>query len=95
MITQILTGVQATSSVGSLVSEIGVPLTGLQSTSAVGGLSFVFSIEITLAGQQLISTVGADGVSILAYADVTATQSASYSDITATQSASYSDVNSI
>ena len=46
------TGVSATSAVGALVSEIGVPVTGLSTTSAVGALSFVFSIDITLTGQQ-------------------------------------------
>ena len=46
------TGVSSTSSVGSLVTEIGVPLTGLQSTSAVGTLSFSFSIDLTLTGVQ-------------------------------------------
>ena len=51
-ISQIPTGVQATSAVGALVSEIGVPITGLSATSAVGAPSFVFSIDITLTGQQ-------------------------------------------
>jgi hypothetical protein len=51
-ISQIPTGVQATSAVGALVSEIGVPVTGLSTTSAVGAPSFVFSIDLTLTGQQ-------------------------------------------
>jgi hypothetical protein len=51
-ISQIPTGVQATSSVGALIPEIGVPVTGLSTTSAVGAPSFVFSIDLTLTGQQ-------------------------------------------
>ena len=41
VLTSVITpsGQSATSAVGSLVPEIGVPLTGLQSTSAVGAIS--------------------------------------------------------
>ena len=59
-ISQIPTGVSATSAVGALVSEIGVPLTGLSTTSAVGTPSFVFSIDLTLTGQQATTELNDD-----------------------------------
>jgi len=50
------TGVSSTSSVGSLVTEIGVPLTGLSATSAVGSITPADVMGLT--GQLATSNVG-------------------------------------
>ena len=54
---QVLTGQQATSSVGSLTLEIGVPLSGVSATSAVGTISPT-PMTVGLTGQLATSSVG-------------------------------------
>ena len=90
---QVLTGVQATSAVGTLVPEIGVPLTGLSTTSAVGTPTLIFSISLTLTGQQLTSSVGE--LIILGFKDVNIVGNTNYSDVDVVGETSYTDVTHV
>mgnify|MGYP003656883662 FL=1 len=92
-ISQIPTGVQATSAVGTLVPEIGVPLTGVSATSAVGAPTLIFSIDLTLNGQQLTSSVGE--VIVLGYQDVNIVGNTNYSDVDLVGETSYTDVTHV
>jgi len=49
-------GVSATSSVGSIVTEVAYPLTGLQATSSVGAITPT-SMTVGLTGLGMTSTV--------------------------------------
>ena len=92
-ISQIPTGVPATSAVGALVPEIGVPLTGVSATSAVGAPTLIFSIDLTLTGQQLTSSVGE--VIVLGYQDVNIVGNTNYSDVDVVGETSYTDVTHV
>ena len=92
-ITQVPTGLQATSSVGSLITETGVLLTGVSSTSAIGTIT-PLPMVVGLQGQQVISNVG-EFNAILGYADVNPILTANYSDVTRTVNANYTDVDSV
>jgi len=86
--TVIPTGVSATSAVGSLVPEIGVPVTGLSTTSAVGSLSFVFSIDLTLTGVQATTELN-DNLILKYFGKLTPKDSTGYSTKTPKNSTGY------
>ena len=82
---------QAATSVGSIVTEIGVPLTGLQATSSVGAISPADVVGLT--GLEAVSSVG--NPAILAYQNVDITGNTSYSDVDITGNTSYTDVTHV
>ena len=86
------TGVSATSSVGSLVSEIGVTLSGVSATSAVGAIAPT-SMTVGLNGQQTVSSVGE--VIILGFQDVNIVGNTNYSDVDVVGETSYTDVTHV
>jgi hypothetical protein len=83
-----ITGVGATSSVGSLTLEIGVPLTGVSATASVGTISP--ADVMGLSGQEAVSSVG--NVAPLGYGDVDITGNTSYNGIDVSGNTSYTDV---
>ena len=83
-----VTGVGATSSVGSLTLEIGVPLTGVSATASVGTISP--ADVVGLSGQEAVSSVG--NVAPLGYGDVDITGNTSYNGIDVSGNTSYTDV---
>ena len=83
-----VTGVGATSSVGSLTLEIGVPLTGVSATVSVGTISPADVVGLT--GVEAISSVG--NVAPLGYGDVDITGNTSYNGIDVSGNTSYTDV---
>ena len=83
-----ITGVGATSSVGSLTLEIGVPLTGVSATVSVGTISPADVVGLT--GVEAISSVG--NVAPLGYGDVDITGNTSYNAVDVTHETSYTDV---
>ena len=83
-----ITGVGATSSVGSLTLEIGVPLTGVSATASVGTISP--ADVVGLSGQEAVSSVG--NVAPLGYGDVDITGNTSYNGIDVSGNTSYTDV---
>ena len=94
MLVQIFTptGVQATSSLGSLVLEIGVPLTGVSATSATGTIAPT-EMSIGLTGQEAISSVG--DVIIIGFQDVNIVGNTNYSDVDVVGETSYTDVTHV
>ena len=76
-ISQVLTGQQATSSVGSLTVGIGVPLTGVSATSATGTI-IPTPMTVGLTGQLATSDVGA-GLILKYYGRLTPKTSTGYS----------------
>jgi len=82
------TGVSATSSVGSLVSEIGVPLSGVSATSAVGSLSFIFSMDLTLTGVQATTELN-DDLILKYFGKITPKDSTGYTTKTPKNSTGY------
>ena len=78
----------ATSSVGSVITEVEYILAGQSTTSAVGSISPADVMGLT--GVSATITVG--NVAPLGYGDVDITGNTSYSDVNKTNSASYSDV---
>ena len=85
------TGVSATSSVGSLTLEIGVPLTGVSATASVGTISPADVMGLT--GQEATSAVG--NVFPLGYGDVNITGNTSYNNVDVTHETSYTDVTHV
>jgi len=79
----------ATSSVGSVITEVEYILAGQSVTSAVGSISPADIMGLT--GVSATITVG--NVAPLGYGDVDITGNTSYSDVNKTNSASYSDVD--
>ena len=79
----------ATSSVGSVITEVEYILSGQSATSAVG--SFSPADVMGLTGVSATITVG--NVAPLGYGDVDITGNTSYSAVNKTNSASYSDVD--
>ena len=79
----------ATSSVGSVITEVGYILSGQSATSAVGSISPADVMGLT--GVSATITVGE--VAPLGYGDVDITGNTSYSAVNKTNSASYSDVD--
>ena len=73
-----VTGVSATSAIGSLTTEIGVPLTGQSSTSAVGSITPPDVVQ-GLVLDQLTSTAGIIGIQ--AYANIDTGSNTSYSNV--------------
>jgi len=72
----LLTGVSTTSSVGVLVTQIGVPLTGVSATSAVGSISPANVIGLT--GVQATSSVDDTGLILKYYGTLTPKTSTGY-----------------
>ncbi len=83
-----VTGVSATSSVGSLGLEIGVPLSGVSATSTVGAISPT-SMTIGLTGQELTSSVDADGLILKFFGKLTPKTSTGYTTRTPKTSTGY------
>ena len=84
-----VTGVSATSAIGSLVTEIGVPLTGQSSTSAVGSITPPDVVQ-GLVLDQLTSTAGIIGIQ--AYANIDTGSNTSYTSVATGSNTSYSNV---
>ncbi len=84
-----VTGVSATSAVGSIVPAIGVPLTGIAATSAVGSISPADIIE-GLVTSEITSSVGLLGIE--SYANIDTGSNTSYSAISTGSNDTYSDV---
>ena len=76
----ILTGVSATASVGSIGLEIGVPLTGVSAITSVGAASPT-QMTVGATGQSATVSLGSAGTSPLYYKDVDITGNTSYTDI--------------
>ena len=88
---QVLSGQVATSSVGSIVPEIVVPIsTAGVGTSAVGAIS-LDQITVGLSSLEATSSVGQLG--IRAYVNVDIDGNTSYNDIDVEGNTSYTDVN--
>ena len=86
-----ITGVGATSSVGSLIIEIGVPLTGVSATVSVGTISPADVMGLT--GQEATSAVG--NVAPLGYGDVDIIGNTSYNNVVVSGNTSYTDVTPV
>jgi|TARA_R110000796_G_scaffold52929_1_gene124555 hypothetical protein len=84
-----VTGVSATSAIGSLTTEIGVPLTGQSSTSAVGSITPPDVVQ-GLVLDQLTSTAGIIGIQ--AYANIDTGSNTSYTSVATGSNTSYSNV---
>ena len=85
----IISGVSATSAVGSLTPEIGVPLTGVSSTFSVGSITPTDVVQ-GLVTDELTSTVGSLGLQF--YADIDTGSNTSYTSVATGSNTSYSDV---
>ncbi len=87
-----LSGVQATSAVGSIVlDQMALGITGVQATSAVGAISP--SDVMGLTGQEAVSSVG--DIIVLGYQDVNIVGNTNYSDVDVVGETSYTDVTHV
>jgi len=84
-----ITGVASTSAIGSVVSEIGVPLTGIATTFSTG--SITPSDVMGLTGLQ--ATFVDPTIGIQAYANVDTGSNGSYSNVDTGSNSSYSDAS--
>ena len=82
-----VTGVESTFAVGSIVSEIGVPLTGIAATFSIG--SITPSDVIGLTGLQ--ATFEDPTIGIQSFANVNTGSNSSFSNIDSGSNTSYSD----
>jgi len=83
-------GVSATSSVGSVVTEIGVPLTGVSATSSDGSVTISTFTEVSLTGLSATSSVGE--AYAVHYADIDTGSNSSYSNVATGSNTGYTDV---
>jgi len=91
-----ISGVSATSAVGSILPADVMGLTGLSSSSAIGSLTTVQVTNASLVGLGLSLTAEVGEFNaILGYANVDPVLTASYSDVTRSVNANYTDVDSV
>jgi hypothetical protein len=76
----LLDGQLATTSVGNIIPEIGVPLTGLSATTSVGAITPDDVVGLT--GLEATAEIGTTGFGTLAYKDIDITGNTSYTDVT-------------
>ena len=81
------TGVSATSSVGSIISAIGVPLTGVSSTASTGSITPADVVGLT--GLEAVATVNATGLILKYYGKLTPKTSTGYTTKTPKTSTGY------
>ena len=72
------TGLSATSSVGSVVIGIGVPLTGLSATSSVGSVTISTLTSVSLTGVSATVTLSPSSVAPIGWGRVTAEQTGNW-----------------
>jgi len=82
-------GVSATSAVGSIIPEIGVPLTGVSSTSSVGSITPDDVVQ-GLTTSEILSSVGLLGIE--SYANIDTGSNTSYTSVATGSNSSYSSV---
>jgi len=75
------TGVGATTSVGSIIPEIGVPLTAPSNLTASVGAITLDDMTIGLTGLEATAELGTVGFGVLAYKDIDITGNTSYTDV--------------
>jgi hypothetical protein len=85
------TGVSATSSVGSVVIGIGVPLTGISATSSIGSPTVTPNTIAELTG--ISATVSAGNIGVQHFQNVDTGSNSSYSNVATGSNTSYTDVD--
>ena len=81
------TGVSATSSVGSIITEIGVSLTGLSSTASTG--SITPNDVMGLTGLEAVTSLNAEGLILKYYGKLDPKTSTGYTPKTPKTSTGY------